>query len=93
MPPKTQSFAVALQERASPDNCVENLDVPSWPWAWKPPNWLISDPQTRLLNGARALKGTRLDVAPGDALATLPWVALPSILGSTRKVHFTFVDV
>lgn len=69
MPPKTQSIAVALQERASPDNCVENLDVPPWPWAWKPPNWLISDPQTRLLNGARALKC--LNVAPGHALATL----------------------
>lgn len=66
MPPKTQSFALALQERASPDNCVEHLDVPPWPQAWKPRNWLISDPQTCLVNGVRALKGTHLDVAPGD---------------------------
>lgn len=60
MPPKTQSFAVALQERASPDNCVEHLDVPPWPRALEPLNWLIYDPQTCLVNGVKALKGTRL---------------------------------
>lgn len=71
MPPKTQSFAVALQEGASPDNCVEHLDVPPRPLAWKPRNWLISDPRTRLVNGVGALKGADLDVAPGEELARL----------------------
>ena len=57
MPPKTQSFALPLQKRDSPDKCMEHLDVPSWPEAREPRNWVAVDSLTCLVNGVRALKG------------------------------------
>lgn len=97
MPPKTQSFAVALQEGASPDNGVEHLDVPPWPQAREPLNWLISDPQTCLVNGVGALKGTRLvnKVPHVYSLAVDSQVGLPSPLRrftSINNVILTFLD-
>lgn len=57
MPPKTQSFALPLQKRDSPDNCLEHLDVPSWPKAWEPLNWLMVDSGTCLVNGVKPFDG------------------------------------
>lgn len=54
MPPKTQSFALPLQKRDSPDKCMEHLDVPSWSKAWEPLNRVMVDSITCLVNGVRA---------------------------------------
>ena len=57
MPPKTQSFALPLQKRDSPDKCMEHLDVPSWSEAREPLNWVMVDSVTCLVNGVKALSG------------------------------------
>lgn len=57
MPPKTQSFALPLQKRDSPDKCMEHLYVPSWSEAWEPLNWVMVDSTTCLVNGVKALGG------------------------------------
>lgn len=92
MPPKTQSFAVASQEGASPDNGVEHLDVPPWPQAREPLNWLISDPQTCLVNGVRALKGTgHVNILPHtSSLAVDSQVDLPSPLARLPALIMLF---
>ncbi len=61
MPPKTQSFALPLQKRDSPDKCMEHLDVPSWSEAWEPLNWAVVDSLTCLVNGVMVF-GAFMDV-------------------------------
>lgn len=57
MPPKTQPFALPLQNRDSPDKCEEHLGVPPWSEAREPLNGAAVDPVARLVNGVATLDG------------------------------------